>query len=150
MNFAKFFIRKNFSPDEIREHMIKTPWHPGSKDNLLDKAKSMREKSAESLVQNVGPDDDIEYIDLKDNISMIESFFKKYHAYEKKMHWGETKKNLPDNLFGIIGNCKRIAKFRNNPAHPKTFNPKQYESERRVIDAMIDQVTIHLEEYRRD
>ena len=66
--------------------MIKTPWHPKSEDNLLDKAKSMREKSVESLVQNMGPDDDIEYIDLKDNISMIESFFYKYHAYEKKMY----------------------------------------------------------------
>jgi len=144
------FIRKNFSPEEIREYMKKTSWRPGSKDNLLDKAKSLREKSAESLVQNVGPDDDIEYIDLKDNISMIESFFYKYHVYKKKMYWGDTRKNLPNNLYEIIGNCKRIAKFRNNPAHPKTFNPIHYESEMRVIDAMIDQVTTHFEEYRRD
>jgi len=71
-------------------------------------------------------------------------------VYKKKMYWGETKKNLPNNLYVIIGNCKRIAKFRNNPAHPKTFNPIHYESEMRVIDAMIDQVTTHFEEYRRD
>lgn len=150
MTVIRDFIRQNFSQDEIHEYMINKKPYPKSNETLHDKVKRNREQSAESLVQNAGPDDDIEYIDLKDNISMIESFFYKYHAYEKKMYRGGTRDNLPDNLFEIIRNCQRIIRFRNNSAHPKTYNPKQYESEMKVIDAMIDQVTIHLEEYRRD
>ena len=144
------FIRQNFSPDEIHDYMINTKTHPKSNQTLHDKVKRNREQSAESLIRNEGSDDDIEYVDLKDNIFMIEHFFKKYHGYTPKNHEGTKGKFIPKDQHAIIDNCKRISTFRNSLAHPRNFNPKHYEYEIKIISPMIDQVTLFLEEYRRD
>ena len=144
------FIRINFSPDEIHDYMINNKTHPKSNETLHDKVKRNREQSAESLIRNEGSDDDIEYVDLKDNIFMIEHFFKKYHGYTPKNYEGRKGKFIPKDQLAIIDNCKRISTFRNSLAHPRNYNPKHYENEIKIISPMIDQVTLFLEEYRRD
>ena len=144
------FIRQNLSPDEIHDYMINKKPYPKSNETLHDKVKRNREQSAESLIKNEGAHDDIEFIDLKDDIFMIEHFFKKYHGYTPKNQEDRKGKFIPKDQFMIIYNCKRISTFRNSLAHPRNYNPKHYENEIKIISPMIDQVTLFLEEYRRD
>ena len=50
----------------------------------------------------------------------------------------------------LSGLLYQISDFRNIISHDKNYNPKQFEARKNSIIAIIDEVTIHLEEYRRD
>lgn len=148
-NFEKFnlrgFIRKNFSPEEIHDYMVKQKWRFNSEANLLDKAKNNRREELEGTVENLGPDDDIEFLDMKDNVLMIKHFFEKYHSYERN-----GKKLIPGNYYQMFVNMKRINKFRNTISHSKNYNSEQFENERNVIAPMIVQVIAFFEKYKKD
>ena len=146
-NVVREFLRRNFSVKEIEDYLKNRKWRYDSKDNLSDKARVMREKSSEGLVENIGPDDDFDYLDLKDCVKMIIHFFWEDHKYHNKKF---DKDEIPQKYRDLVAFLYQISNFRNTISHDKNYNPKQFEARKNSIVAIIDEVTIHLEEYRRD
>ena len=146
-NVVREFLRKNFSGTEIEDYLKNRKWRPDSKDNLSDKSRYMRKKSSEGLVENIGPDDDFDYLDLKDCVKMIIHFFWEDHKYHNEDF---DKDEIPQKYRDLSGLLYQISDFRNIISHDKNYNPKQFEARKNSIIAIIDEVTIHLEEYRRD
>ncbi len=146
-NVVREFLRKNFSGTEIEDYLKNRKWRPNGEDNLSDKSRYMRKKSSEGLVENIGPDDDFDYLDLKDCVKMIIHFFWEDHKYHNEDF---DKDEIPQKYRDLGGLLYQISDFRNIISHDKNYNPKQFEARKNSIIAIIDEVTIHLEEYRRD